>query len=139
MFLIDTSALIRMQREQVDPAWDELGDRGLLAVCEPVLAETLMIADAKDYGRVEERIRLQHPWVTVPAARGRGLRDHRAIRARAPAAPGQRWPRLRSASHSSFVTERFRIVLAPIRIETITEPLRIDLTGEPCNPSTPAI
>ncbi|OLE26178.1 MAG: hypothetical protein AUG44_13800 [Actinobacteria bacterium 13_1_20CM_3_71_11] len=66
MFLIDTSALIRFQRRQAHPVWDELGDRGLLAVCEPVLAETLVIAAAKDYERVEARILDQYPWVTVP-------------------------------------------------------------------------
>src|SRR5207248_10900302 len=66
MFLIDTSALIRFQRRQANPVWDELGDRGLLAVCEPVLAETLVIAAAKDYERVEARILDQYPWVTVP-------------------------------------------------------------------------
>jgi predicted nucleic acid-binding protein len=57
MYLIDTSALVRMQRGQVDPKWGDLGNRGLIAVCEPVLAETLMIADAKSYQRVEETIR----------------------------------------------------------------------------------
>jgi Predicted nucleic acid-binding protein, contains PIN domain len=66
MFLVDTSALVRIQRKQVDPGWDELGDRGLLSVCEPVLAETLVIANAKDYVRVEEWIRRQYPWVAVP-------------------------------------------------------------------------
>jgi len=66
MFLVDTSALIRIQRQQVDPGWDEWGDRGLLAVCAPVLAETLVIANAKDYHRVEDRICQQYRWVAVP-------------------------------------------------------------------------
>lgn len=66
MFLVDTSALVRIQRKQVDPGWDELGDRGLLVVCEPVLAETLVIASARDYVRVEGWIRQQYPWVAVP-------------------------------------------------------------------------
>jgi predicted nucleic acid-binding protein len=38
-FLVDTSALTRLLRQQADSGWDRLEDRGLLSVCEPVLAE----------------------------------------------------------------------------------------------------
>lgn len=38
-FLVDTSALTRLLRQQADSDWDRLEDRGLLSVCEPVLAE----------------------------------------------------------------------------------------------------
>ena len=48
------------------PSGTSLGDRGLLFVCEPVLAETLVTASAKDYERAEDRIRKTYPWVDVP-------------------------------------------------------------------------
>lgn len=65
-YLIDTSALVRMLRRQVDPRWDDAVERGLVAVCEPVLVETLTIADAKRYDLVEREIRDSYPWVPVP-------------------------------------------------------------------------
>jgi predicted nucleic acid-binding protein len=65
-FLVDTSALVRIQRGQVDPSWDDAIERGLLVLCEPVLAETLMIADAKTYGQIEDRLCHTYPWATVP-------------------------------------------------------------------------
>jgi predicted nucleic acid-binding protein len=65
-YLVDTSALVRVYRRQADPGWDDLADRGLIAVCEPVLAETLALADATSYQRVEEELRDSYPWVLVP-------------------------------------------------------------------------
>lgn len=65
-YLVDTSALVRLQRNQTTSAWDELVARGHLAVCEPVLAETLTIADAKHYLQVEEKIVRLYPWVGIP-------------------------------------------------------------------------
>ena len=65
-YLVDTSALVRIIRGQVDPHWDDLVERGLLAVCEPVLVEALTIADAKSYAVVEGEIRETYPWVPVP-------------------------------------------------------------------------
>ncbi|GHJ44522.1 ribonuclease VapC6 [Catellatospora sp. TT07R-123] len=65
-YLIDTSALVRVLRRQVDQRWHELINRGLVAVCDPVLAETLTIADAKAYQRIEENLLAAHPWVPVP-------------------------------------------------------------------------
>jgi predicted nucleic acid-binding protein len=59
-------ALVRVYRNQTDAAWWDLVDRGLIAVCEPVLAETLALADAKNYERVEEELRQLYPWVLVP-------------------------------------------------------------------------
>lgn len=35
-------------------------------MCEPILAETLTLADAKNYGRVEDDLRELYPWVPVP-------------------------------------------------------------------------
>ncbi len=65
-YLIDTSALVRIARRQADPIWYEAVDRGLIALCEPVLVETLTAADAKSYGRAEDDLRNAYPWVPVP-------------------------------------------------------------------------
>lgn len=65
-YLIDTSALVRLQRDQGGAAWKPLVARGLVAVCEPVLAETLLIADAKQYAAVERAIYGSYLKVTVP-------------------------------------------------------------------------
>jgi len=65
-YLVDTSALVRIQRRQVDPGWDDLVERGLVAICEPVLTETLSNADAKGYERAEDRLRELYPEVPVP-------------------------------------------------------------------------
>ena len=61
-YLVDSSALLRILRGQADPAWDHLVDRGLLSVCEPVLAETLLIADAKGYPAMERTITETYLW-----------------------------------------------------------------------------
>ncbi|MFB9236756.1 PIN domain-containing protein [Plantactinospora siamensis] len=65
-YLIDTSALVRMVRRQVGNEWFDLASRGLIAICDPVLVETLTIADAKAYERVERDLRDIYPWVPVP-------------------------------------------------------------------------
>ncbi|MDG4824392.1 hypothetical protein O7635_21280 [Asanoa sp. WMMD1127] len=65
-YLVDTSALVRIIRRQVDPVWYDTVDRGLVAICDPVLVETLTIADAKSYSRVEEELRAAYPCVPVP-------------------------------------------------------------------------
>jgi len=65
-YLIDTSALVRILRRQVDPRWRELAGHGVVAVCEPVLIETLTIAGAKVYQRLEDQLLDTYPWVPVP-------------------------------------------------------------------------
>lgn len=65
-YLVDTSALVRVLRNQVDEQWHELADRGLIAICEPVLAETLVIAGARRYERVETSLRAMYPLVPLP-------------------------------------------------------------------------
>jgi predicted nucleic acid-binding protein len=65
-YLVDTSALVRILRRQADESWHDQVTRGLLAICDPVLTETLTIADAKAYSRVEEALREAYPWVPVP-------------------------------------------------------------------------
>jgi predicted nucleic acid-binding protein len=66
MYLIDTSALVRIMRRQAGPHWYESIKRGLVAICEPVMTETLTMADAKAYQRVEEDLSEAYPWVPVP-------------------------------------------------------------------------
>src|SRR5256885_5723269 len=53
-------------REQVDLTWRGIARRGLLTLCEPVLAETLMAADAKRYAKTEEELRDTYIWAMVP-------------------------------------------------------------------------
>ena len=65
-YLIDTSALVRVMRRQVDPRWRELVARGLIAVCEPVLTETLTIAGVNDFDEIEAELTALYPWVAVP-------------------------------------------------------------------------
>lgn len=65
-YLVDTSALVRIIRRQVAADWYEQISRGLIAICEPVITETLTIADAKAYAQVEQDLRDAYPWVPVP-------------------------------------------------------------------------
>ena len=65
-YLVDTSALVRIQRHQCSSLWDEAVERGVVAVCEPALAETMKIAEAKQYARTEDRILRTYPWAGVP-------------------------------------------------------------------------
>jgi predicted nucleic acid-binding protein len=62
-YLIDTSALVRIIRRQADPRWYECVARGLIALCEPVLLETLTGVDAKNFNRVRDDLREACPWV----------------------------------------------------------------------------
>jgi len=65
-YLIDTSALVRIVRRQVDEHWYQQVTRGRVVICDPVLTEVLTIADAKTYTRVEDDLREAYPWVPVP-------------------------------------------------------------------------
>jgi predicted nucleic acid-binding protein len=65
-YLVDTSALTRILRRQASPDWDDQERRGLLAVCEPVLTETLLIAETKNYASLEDSINENYLPVTVP-------------------------------------------------------------------------
>ena len=65
-YLVDTSALVRILRRQVDDHWHDQVTRGLVAICDPVLVETLTSADAKAYTRIEDALREAYPWVPVP-------------------------------------------------------------------------
>jgi predicted nucleic acid-binding protein len=67
-YLIDTSALLRILRNEADPAWREVVRRGLIMLCEPVIAETLVSVDAKRYAAFEGELRETYPYATVPDA-----------------------------------------------------------------------
>jgi predicted nucleic acid-binding protein len=65
-YLIDTSALVRILRRQVDESWHEQVMHGLVAICDPVLTEALTIARATEYDRVRTSLLEAYPWVPVP-------------------------------------------------------------------------
>jgi predicted nucleic acid-binding protein len=65
-YLVDTSALVRVMREEVAGQWIELIGRGFVSICDPVLAEALVTAPAKQYDLVEQRLSAAYPWVPVP-------------------------------------------------------------------------
>lgn len=65
-YLVDTSALVRIVRLQVNQQWHEHRDRGLIAICDPVLTETLTLASAKTYSTVESELHDAYPWVPIP-------------------------------------------------------------------------
>ncbi|QSB14783.1 PIN domain-containing protein [Natronosporangium hydrolyticum] len=65
-YLIDTSALVRVLRRQASLVRQEQIERGLIAICDPVVAEVLTIADAKHYQRVEQGLHDAYPWVSMP-------------------------------------------------------------------------
>lgn len=77
-YLIDTSALVRILRRQVDEAWHDQVTRGTVAICDPVLTETLTIARATEYQRVRTALLDTYPWVPVPDKAWETIRDVQA-------------------------------------------------------------
>lgn len=65
-YLIDTSALVRILRRQVAEIWHQRVTRGMVAICDPVLTETLAIARSTEYQRVRTDLLATYPWVPVP-------------------------------------------------------------------------
>jgi len=65
-YLIDTSALVRILRRQVDQSWHEQVTHGMVAICDPVLTEALTIARATEYERIKASLLEAYPWVPVP-------------------------------------------------------------------------
>ena len=65
-YLIDTSALVRILRRQVDESWHNQVTHGMVAICDPVLTEALTIARASDYERIRTDLLEAYPWVPVP-------------------------------------------------------------------------
>ena len=66
MYLVDTSALVRLYRRQVSQAWADEADGGVVMISEPVMVETMTIAEAKQYHDIERGLAKAYPWVTVP-------------------------------------------------------------------------
>jgi predicted nucleic acid-binding protein len=64
-YLADTSAIVRILRRQADQRWYDASDRGLIALCEPVLVETLTGVGARQFGRIEHDLRVAFPWAPV--------------------------------------------------------------------------
>jgi predicted nucleic acid-binding protein len=65
-YLIDTSALVRIIRRQAEARWYDAVDRGLIALCQPVVVETLTGVDAKAFLRSNDLLRDAYPWVPMP-------------------------------------------------------------------------
>jgi predicted nucleic acid-binding protein len=65
-YLVDTSALVRILRRQVDESWHEQVAHGMVAICDPVLTEVLTVARATEYERVRTDLLEAYPWVPVP-------------------------------------------------------------------------
>jgi predicted nucleic acid-binding protein len=65
-YLVDTSALVRILRRQVDESWHEPVTHGMVAICDPVLTEALTIARTNKYHRVRADLLAIYPWVPVP-------------------------------------------------------------------------
>jgi predicted nucleic acid-binding protein len=65
-YLVDTSALVRIVRRQVDESWHEQVTHGMVAICDPVLTEALTIARASEYQRIRADLLEIYPWVPVP-------------------------------------------------------------------------
>jgi len=65
-YLVDTSALVRILRRQVDESWHDQVTHGMVAICDPVLTEALTIARTNEYQRVRADLLEIYPWVPVP-------------------------------------------------------------------------
>jgi predicted nucleic acid-binding protein len=66
-YLADTSAVVRILRDQVDPAWYELVAARRVAICEPVLREVMKIAGKREYSGLQTRLLDAYEWVATPA------------------------------------------------------------------------
>jgi predicted nucleic acid-binding protein len=65
-YLVDTSALVRIIRRQVDPGWHDIAKRGLISLCDPALVEALITVDKKEYVELKEGLCETYPHATVP-------------------------------------------------------------------------
>lgn len=76
-YLIDTSALVRVLRGQVDPAWIAYGNKGRFAICEPVLIELLRDQGKREAEAGEAELLGGHEWVPIPPETGQLVRSLR--------------------------------------------------------------
>jgi predicted nucleic acid-binding protein len=67
-YLIDTSALVRILRGQVDPAWRRFAATSRFAICEPVLCEALSSVGKNQGKRVEANLLAGNQFVPAPDA-----------------------------------------------------------------------
>ena len=74
-YLVDTSALVRILRRQVEPHWQDRVAAGHVWLCDPVATETMAIAPAAQYDRFRQRLFETHPWVSVPEDPWPAVRD----------------------------------------------------------------
>ncbi|MEU6857830.1 PIN domain-containing protein [Glycomyces sp. NPDC046736] len=65
-FLIDTSALVRILRREVDPAWVDFARRRRFAICEPVLCEALASVGKNQAKMAEMNLLAGNQFVAVP-------------------------------------------------------------------------
>lgn len=66
MYLIDSSALVRILRKDVDPAWIEYAISRRFAICEPVLCETIKAVGKGQAKRAETNLLAGHRYVELP-------------------------------------------------------------------------
>jgi predicted nucleic acid-binding protein len=76
-YLIDTSALVRVIREQVDPAWIRYANEGRFGICEPVLYEFVEGAGKRQAQAIEAELLAGHDWVPIPDKAASYMRDLR--------------------------------------------------------------
>ncbi len=76
-YLIDTSALIRIIRGQVDPAWIRYADEGSFAICEPVIFELVQGSGKRQAQEIEAELLAGHEWIPLPDKVGSYMRDLR--------------------------------------------------------------
>ena len=65
-YLVDTSALVRIIRKQVDTRWGAVINRGLISICEPAMTETLLLAETRKYTEMEQFLADRYLAVTIP-------------------------------------------------------------------------
>ena len=76
-YLIDTSALVRVIRGQVDPAWIRYADQAKFAICEPVLFEFVQGSGKHAARKIEAELLSSHQWVPLPDKVSAHMRDLR--------------------------------------------------------------
>ena len=65
-YLVDTSALVRIWRNEVDSVWRAVASDGLIMISEPALAEMMVAVKKTEYSDVEDELRETYPYALVP-------------------------------------------------------------------------
>jgi predicted nucleic acid-binding protein len=76
-YLIDTSALVRVIRGQVDPAWLHYADQAKFGICEPVLFEFVQGSGKREAKAIEAQLLSSHQWVPMSDKVSSYMRDLR--------------------------------------------------------------